>query len=137
MEVSKGATAPSWNHLRNAYEIGLAEFTHSVERFDRDGSFGHTASVIARLQGISDDALIATDRRFNFRAPVLASRPLPVHPPVRIDGENMLVSLGWRCRDRWPSHGSFAWRHDEFSVRISRQDAFENESPVISAVAHE
>jgi hypothetical protein len=35
---------------------------------------------------------------------------LPVHPPVRIDGENMLVSLGWRCRDRWPSHGSFAWR---------------------------
>jgi hypothetical protein len=113
-EASKGATAPSWNHLRNADEIGLPEFTHSVERFDRDGNFGHTASVFARLQGISDDALVATDRRFNFRAPVVASRLLPVHPPVRIDRENMLVSLGWRCRGRWPSRGSFAWRHDEF-----------------------
>ena len=30
--------------------------------------------VIARLQGISDDALAATDRRFNFRAPVVASQ---------------------------------------------------------------
>ena len=68
-EASKGATAPSWNHLRNADEIGLPEFTHSVERFDRDGNFGHTASVFARLQGISDDALVATDRRFNLRAP--------------------------------------------------------------------
>src|SRR5208337_2665439 len=88
-EASKGATAPSWNHLRNADEIGLPEFTHSVERFDRDGNFGHTASVFARLQGISDDALVATDRRFNFRAPVVAGRLLPVHSPVRIDGENM------------------------------------------------
>ena len=36
--------------------------------------------VIARLQGISDDALAATDRRFNFRVPVVASqfiRPCP------------------------------------------------------------
>ena len=32
-EASKGATAPSWNHLRNADEIGLPEFAHSVERF--------------------------------------------------------------------------------------------------------
>ena len=60
-EASKDATAPSWNHLRNADEISLPEFTHSVERFDRDGNFGHTASVFARLQGISDDALVATD----------------------------------------------------------------------------
>jgi hypothetical protein len=60
-EVSKGVTAPSWNHLLNAHEIGLPEFAHSVERFDRDCNFGHTASVIARLQGISDDALVATD----------------------------------------------------------------------------
>jgi len=136
-EASKGATAPSWNRLRNADEIGLPESSHSVERFDRDGNFGHAASVFARLQGVSDDALVATDRRFNFRAPVVAGRLLPVHPLVRIDRENMLVSLGWRCRGRWPSHGSLAWRHDEFSVRISRQDAFENASPVISAVAHE
>ena len=114
-EVSKGATAPSWNHLRNADEIGLPEFSHSVERFDRDGNFGHAARVIARLQGISDDALVATDRRFNFRASVVASRLLPVHSPVRVDGENMLVSLGWRCRDRWPSHGSLAWRHDDLA----------------------
>ena len=123
--------------LRNADEIGSSEFAHSVERFDRDGGFGHTASVFARLQGISDDALVATDRRLNFRAPVVAGRLLPVHAPVRIDRENMLVSLGWRSRGRWPSHGSFAWRHDEFSVRISRQNAFEIASPVISAVAHE
>ena len=121
-EVSKGATAPSWNHLRNADEIGLPEFAHSVERFDRDCNFGHTASVIARLQGISDDALVATDRRFNFRAPVVASRLLPVHPPVRIDGENMLVSLGWRCRSCWPSHGSFAWRRDEFRAISERSE---------------
>jgi hypothetical protein len=107
-EVSKGATAPSWNHLRNADEISLPEFAHSIERFDRDCNFGHTASVIARLQGISDDALVATDRRFNFRASVVASRLLPVHPPVRIDGENMLVSLGWRCRDRWASRATSA-----------------------------
>jgi len=136
-EASKGATARSWNYLRNPYEIGLPEFAHSVERFDRDCNFGHAARVFARLQGISDDALVATNRRFNFRAPVVASRLLPVHPPVRIDGENMLVSLGWRCRDRRPSHGSLAWRHDEFSVRISRQNAFENASPVISAAAPE
>ena len=61
MPDTKDATAPSWNHLRNADEISLPEFTHSVERFDRDGNFGHTASVLARLQGISDDALVATD----------------------------------------------------------------------------
>ncbi len=136
-DVSKGATAPSWNHLRNPYEIGLPEFAHSVERFDRDCNFGHTASVFARLQGVSDDAHVATDRRFKSRAPVVAGLLLPVHPPVRIDRENMLVSLAWRCRDRSPSYGSFAWRHDKFSVRISCQDAFENASPVICAVAHE
>ncbi len=92
-EVSKGATAPLRNHLRDADEICSSEFAHSVERFDRDGDFGHTASVIARLQGISDDALVATDRRFNFRAPVVASRLLPVHPPVRIDART--------CWSRW------------------------------------
>ncbi len=64
MEASNGETAPSWKHLRNADEIGLPEFSHSVERFDRDGNFGHAASVFARLQGVSDDALVATDRRF-------------------------------------------------------------------------
>jgi len=31
--ASKGATAPSWNRLRNADEIGLPESSHSVERF--------------------------------------------------------------------------------------------------------
>ena len=136
-EASKGATAPSWNDSRNADEIGLPEFARSVERFDRDCNFGHTASVIARVQGVSDDVLVATDRRFNFRAHVVAGRLLPVHPPVGIDRKNMLVSLGWRCRGRWPGHGSLAWRHDEFSVRIFRQDSFENVSPVISPFAHE
>ncbi len=117
-EVSKGATAPSWNQLRNAYEIGLPEFTHSVERFDRDGNFGCTASVIARLQGSFDDALVVTDRRFNFRAPVVPSRLSSVHPLVRVDRKNMVVSLGSRCRGRRPSHGSIACGHDEFSVWI-------------------
>jgi len=91
-EASKGARPPSWSHLGNAYEIGLPKFAHSVERFDRDGDFGHTASVFARLQGICDDELVATDRRFNFRAPAVAGRLLPIHPPARIDRENISVS---------------------------------------------
>ncbi len=28
--------APSWNHSRDADEIGVPKFAHSVERFDRD-----------------------------------------------------------------------------------------------------
>ena len=35
---------------RDAQENGLPEFAHSVERFDRDRNFGHTVSVIERLQ---------------------------------------------------------------------------------------
>jgi hypothetical protein len=34
-----------------------------------------------------------------FERLVVASRLLSVPPPVRIYGDNMLVSLGWRCRD--------------------------------------
>ena len=40
--------------------MSLPEFSHLVERFDRDCNFGHAARVVARLQGISDDALAVT-----------------------------------------------------------------------------
>jgi hypothetical protein len=76
----------------HANELRSPELVHSVERFDGDRNFGRARIVATRFQSIADDALVAADRRFNFRALVVARRLLPIHSPMFVNRKDMQMT---------------------------------------------
>ncbi len=118
MEAATRGLAPARDQLRDTDADGLPEIAHTIERFDRNGDFGHAAGVVAGFQDVSDHALVTTDCRF----------------PMLFDPKDMPVALGRRCCGSWSRHGPFARRNDEIGVRVSGENGVENSAPIIGAI---
>ncbi len=91
----------------------LPEIAHTIERFDRNGDFGHAAGVVAGFQDITNHALVTTDCRCDLRAHVIAGGLPPIHARTRFDPKDMSVALGRRCCGSWSGHGPIARRNDQ------------------------
>ena len=128
--------APTSGRSRSddADELGLPEFAHAVEGFDRDFDLGDATRVVALLQRVPDDVLVAADGGFDFGVSIVARRLLPVRPSVRIDGGNVQVSL-LATPPQSPRHRLLAWMHDEQGMRISRDNGIVHEAPVMAPSA--
>ena len=131
--MTRGVWASS-DRLRDPSEFRMAEIAQSVERFDRDWRLGVSAIGGRLCQRLADDAFVATDGGFRQRPSVVAAPLLPVHTPVRLKRENMLVASVRRSRGGWPSHRSVAGRNGVSGVRTSGYDCVAHGGWVIGAL---
>ena len=121
----------------DAHADRTAKFQHAIKHLDRDFHLTQATCVFTRTQRIPNDALVASNRRFDFRTSIVAGCFLPIHTPMFIDRTKVRIPLGRNGRCGWSQHGSLAWRNDESDVRISDENGVENMGSVVCSVAHE
>ena len=61
-----------------------AKFQHAIKHLDCDFHLTQTTCVFTRTQRIPNDALVASNRRFDFRTSIVAGCFLPIHAPMFI-----------------------------------------------------
>src|SRR5208282_2835638 len=121
----------------DAHADRTAKFQHAIKHLDRDFHLTQATCVFTRTQRIPNDALVASNRRFDFRTSIVAGCFLPIHTPMFIDQTKVRIPLGRNGRCGWSEHGSLAWRNDESDVRISDANGVENLGSIVRSVAHE
>src|SRR5208337_268207 len=121
----------------DAHANRRAKCQHAIKHLDCDFHLTQTTCVFMRTQHIPNDALVASNRRFDFRTSIVAGCFLPIHAPMFSDRTNVRIPLGRSGRCGWSQHGSLAWRSDESDVRISDANGVENMGSIVCSVAHE
>ena len=121
----------------DAHADRTAKFQHAIKHLDRDFHLTQATCVFTRTQRIPNDALVASNRRFDIRTSIVAGCFLPIHTPMFIDRTKVRIPLGRNSRCVWSQHGSLAWRNDESDVRISDENGVENMGSIVCSVAHE
>ena len=121
----------------DAHANRTANFQHAIKHLDCDFHLTQTTCVFTRTQRIPNDALVASNRRFDFRTSIVAGCFLPIHAPMFSDRTNVRIPLGRSGRCGWSQHGCLAWRNDESDVRISAANGVENMDSIVCSVARE
>jgi hypothetical protein len=115
----------------------MANVQHAIKHLDCDCHLTRTTCVFARTQRIPNDALVASNRRFDFRTSIVAGCFLPIPAPMFSDRTNVRIPLGRSGRCGWSQHGCLAWRNDDSDVRISDANGIENMGSIVCSVARE
>ena len=121
----------------DAHADRTAKFQHVIKHLDRDFHLTQATCVFTRTQRIPNGALVASNRRFDFRTSIVAGCFLPIHTPMFIYRTKVRIPLGRNGRCGWSQHGSLAWRNDESDVRISDANGVENMGSIVRSIAHE
>ncbi len=118
-----------------AHANRTANVQHAIKHLDCDCHLTRTTCVFTRMQRISNDALVASNRRFDFRTSVVAGCFLPIHAPMFSDRTNVRIPLGRSGRCGWSRHGCLAWRNEDSDVRILDANGVENMGSIVCSAA--
>ena len=58
--------------MGDAHADWTSEFQHAVKHLDRDFDLTHATCIFTLTQCVPNQALVAADRRFDFRTPIVA-----------------------------------------------------------------
>ena len=109
----------------DAHADRTAKFQHVIKHLDRDFHLTQATCVFTRTQRIPNGALVASNRRFDFRTSIVAGRFLPIHTPMFIYRTKVRIPLGRNGRCVVPARLP-CMESDESDVRISDANGFEN-----------
>src|ERR1700676_3252816 len=113
----------------------MPELQHLVEGSGGDGDLGRFSLISPGSKRITDHAFVSADRRFNFRANIIAAGFLPGHSAVFGDLLDVLIAprrsgFGGRAKGRGRTR-----RNDDRRIRTTLGDRLIYSVLIVSSVS--